>query len=44
MKLNFFDLEEYLENLKDIVNIDSGSFDKEGVEEVAKYLENLYLE
>ena len=44
MKLNFFDLEEYLENLKDIVNIDSGSFDKEGVEEVAKYLENLYLD
>ncbi|HEY4543534.1 MAG TPA: M20 family metallopeptidase [Tissierellaceae bacterium] len=42
MQLKEFSLDGYLEKLEDVVNIDSGSFDKEGVEEVALYFKKLY--
>jgi glutamate carboxypeptidase len=35
-------LEEMLQVLEDIVNIDSGSYDKEGVDTFGNYLQNLY--
>ena len=44
MQLKEFSLDGYLEKLEDVVNIDSGSFDKEGVEEVALYFKKLYDE
>lgn len=40
--MNELNLEEFLEKLKEIVNIDSGSYIKNGPAKVADYLVNLY--
>lgn len=42
--MKYFDLNEYLKKLEDIVNIDSGSRVPEGTSKVADYFEALYSE
>lgn len=42
--MKYFNLDEYLNILEKLVNIDSNSFDKEGVDRVADILEKLYSE
>ena len=42
--MKYFDLNEYLKKLEDIVNIDSKSSMPDGVSRVADYLEALYTE